>query len=106
MKHKAGERVKALRELIGFTREDFADLLGIDFVRLRNIEQRKVRMAEEEFAVIGKSFPEMIHWIAYEGDISLDGLRNSEENLCRLIAAKYVAGQLPDGFELESKIKE
>ena len=105
MKLKTGERLKALREMIGLTREEFAEMLNLDFIRIRNIEQKKVRVAEDEFAKIGKMFPELLHWLTFEGNISLDDLKNSDEKLCRLVAAKIEAGQLPSGYHLEDKIK-
>ncbi|ABC33376.1 MULTISPECIES: helix-turn-helix domain-containing protein [Hahella] len=105
MKMKAGDRLQGLRELIGLTQREFAELLGIDYFRLKNIEQQKARMAEDEFAQVGLLIPEMLHWVACESDISLSALQNSEAKLCRLIAAKIEAGQVPEGYMLEEKIK-
>jgi plasmid maintenance system antidote protein VapI len=105
MKYKAGERLQVMRELMGVTRVDFADMLGLDFFRLKNIEQKKCRMGEEEFAKIGAMFPEMLFWLTFEGDISLEELRNSPATLVRLIAAKIEAGQLPQGYDITDKIK-
>lgn len=105
MKFKAGERVKVIRELMGITREDFAQVVNIEFIRLRNIEQGKVRMAEDEFAKVCSVFPEMMAWLTIEGEISLDSLKNSQQTLCKLMAAKIEAGQIPKGYDLETKIK-
>jgi transcriptional regulator with XRE-family HTH domain len=105
MKLKAGDRIKALRELVGITREEFANNLEIDFIRLRNIEQKKCRVSEDEIAKICAAFPEVGPWLAWEGDISLDSLKESQRALCKLIAAKIEAGQIPQGYDLEEKIK-
>ncbi len=105
MKLRAGDRLKAIRELMGMTREEFGQLIDIDWVRIKNIEQKKARVAEDEFAKIGQMFPELMPWLTYEGDIDLEGLKTSQEKLCRLVAAKIEAGQIPSGFYLEEKIK-
>jgi len=106
MKLRAGQRLKGLRELMGLTREEFGEIVGIDWVRMKNIEQQKVRMAEDEFAKIGAMFPEVMPWLTYEGYIDVDDLKNSQENLCRLIAAKIEAKQIPEGYYLEDHIKQ
>ena len=105
MKNKAGERLKAIRELMGITREDFAKNLQLDFMRLRNIEQCKIRMAEEEFYKIGEAFPEIMPWLTYEGEIKIQTLKDSDSSIIKLIAAKIEAGQIPKGFDLKDKIK-
>ncbi|NRB42435.1 MAG: helix-turn-helix transcriptional regulator [Pseudomonadales bacterium] len=105
MNTRAGERLQGLRELTGLTQAQFAEMLDINYVRLRNIEQKKARMAEDEFAKIGALLPEFIFWLTFEGDINMDDLKNSTENLCKLAAAKIEAGQIPKGYHLEDKIK-
>ncbi|MCO1336414.1 helix-turn-helix domain-containing protein [Microbulbifer sp. OS29] len=105
MKLKAGQRLQGMRELMGLTRDEFSDLLDIPWVRLRNVEQQKARMAEDEFAKIGQKFPEFMPWITYEGAIVVEDLRNSPEALCQLAAAKITAGQIPSGYFIHDKIK-
>lgn len=105
MKLRAGQRLKAIRELMGMTRDEFCELVGVEWVRLRNVEQLNAKMAEDEFAKIGRMFPELMPWLTYEGDIVVDDLRNSQEKFCRLVAAKIDAGQIPPGFYLEEKLK-
>ncbi|WP_377516962.1 hypothetical protein [Microbulbifer taiwanensis] len=97
--------MKAVRELMGLTRNEFGELVGIDWVRLRNVEQLNAKMGEDEFAKIGQMFPELMPWLTYEGDIVMEDLKSSQEKLCRLIAAKIEAGQIPPGFYLEEKLK-
>ncbi|MCO1336002.1 hypothetical protein MO867_16855 [Microbulbifer sp. OS29] len=105
MKLRAGQRLKGMRELLGITREDFSGLVDIPWIRMKSIEQQKVRMAEDEFAKIGHKFPEFMPWITYEGDIVVEDLRNSSEPLCQLAAAKIAAGQIPPGYYIHEKIK-
>ena len=105
MKYKAGERLKFLRELMGLSREEFAQTIEIDVIRLRNMEQKRCRVCEDEFAKIGFLFPEIIPWFLFEGDINLELLKSSDKDLLRLVAAKIEAGQFPKGAEFEKKIK-
>ncbi|WP_041598356.1 hypothetical protein [Hahella chejuensis] len=105
MRLKAGERLKALRELAGFTRQEFSSITNIELIRLTNLEKLRARVAEDEYEKLGLLFPEVIPWFAYEGDISLEALRSSEQKLCRLIAARFEAGQIPEGYFLEEKFK-
>ncbi|MFS1525791.1 helix-turn-helix domain-containing protein [Microbulbifer sp. 2304DJ12-6] len=105
MRLRAGERLKAIRELMGLTREEFANLLSLDMIRISNIEQKRAKVAEEEFEKVGQRFPELIPYLAYEGDIVLADLKASDEKLCALVAAKIEAGQIPRGFHLEENLK-
>ena len=103
MEFRAGERLKVVRDLMGVTRQDFADMLGIDFIRLRNVEQLRARMSEDEFAVIGEQFPELMPWLVYEGPVDLQALKDSQHHLCRLVAARIDAGQFPPGFHIAER---
>lgn len=106
MKLKAGDRFKGLRELMGMTREEFAEVIGIDAPRIKNIELHRRKPNEDDFAAIGKTLPELLPWLVYEADISLDGLLQSESKWLRLIAARIEAGQIPDGYYLDKHIKK
>ncbi|MGH1374426.1 MAG: hypothetical protein ACRBBW_20480 [Cellvibrionaceae bacterium] len=101
MKLKAGKRLQAIRELTGLTREEFAREYQIDLVRLKNLEQGKIRVAEDEYEKVGFSFPELSQWMMYEGPIDLEGLKESQNALCRLIGSKIEAGQLPKNYSGE-----
>ncbi|MCO1336004.1 helix-turn-helix domain-containing protein [Microbulbifer sp. OS29] len=106
LKLRAGDRLKVIRELMGLTRDEFAELLKLDYIRLKNIEQKRAKVAEFEYEQFGQRFPELIPFFTYEGDIVISDLSASNERLCRLVAAKIEAGQIPQGFYLEEKIKE
>jgi len=105
MQYKTNERVRAIRELLGLTQEQFASHLEVQFVRYRNIEQGQCRVAEEEFAALGKNFPELLPFITFEGPISLPTLQQSENNLLRLAAAKIEAEQLPKNIDISPFIE-
>ena len=104
MKLKAADRMKALRMLVGMTREQFADYLGVQANRYRTVEVKRARMAEDEFERVCSNFPEFMAWITIEGQIQLSELLASENTYCRLAAARIEANQLPPGFDMDSHI--
>ena len=65
----AGKRLRALRELMGLSRPQFAELVGMTAKRLENIENELQRMHDEDFEKVCGIFPEFSDWIAYEGSI-------------------------------------
>lgn len=105
MKTKGGDRLKAVRLLFGLGREEFADMIGISFNRYCNVEQKRAKLGEDEIAAVCSRFPEFTHWMAYEGVILVNELKHSSESLCRLVAAKIEAGQIPTGYFIEDRIK-
>ncbi|WP_020410986.1 hypothetical protein [Hahella ganghwensis] len=102
---KAGERLKGMRELMGFTRMRFAEFLDINLIRLKNLEQLKARVAEDEFEKLGKMFPEMMPWLVYGGKISLSELERSDNEYCQLIALKIKIGEIPAGYGFRDAIE-
>ncbi|HFL6359675.1 transcriptional regulator [Pseudomonas aeruginosa] len=65
----AGKRLRALRELMGLSRPQFAELVGMTAKRLENIENELQRMHDGDFEKVCGTFPEFSDWIAYEGSI-------------------------------------
>ncbi|HGM6913067.1 TPA: helix-turn-helix domain-containing protein [Pseudomonas aeruginosa] len=65
----AGKRLRALRELMGLSRPQFAELVGMTAKRLENIENELQRMHDEDLEKVCGTFPEFSDWIAYEGSI-------------------------------------
>lgn len=106
METRAGDRLKALRKLTGMTREGFADFCEIPRNRYYNVEQMRVRMAEDEYAAVGEKFPEFLAWLAFEGPIRVSELKSSEQALVRAAAGVIESGQLPDIPTLKAKIKD
>lgn len=105
LRTRGGDRIKAVRLLLGLGREEFADLIGVSFNRYCNVEQKRAKLGEEEIVAVCLRFPEFTHWMAYEGIIRVSDLRDSDDSLCRLIAAKIDAGQIPTGYFIEDRIK-
>ncbi|HBO2425893.1 TPA: helix-turn-helix transcriptional regulator [Pseudomonas aeruginosa] len=65
----AGKRLRTLRELMGLSRPQFAELVGMTAKRLENIENELQHMHDEDFEKVCGTFPEFSDWIAYEGSI-------------------------------------
>ena len=105
MNTKAGDRMRALRELMGLTRHEMAEFLEIDPMRYANVEKKNVRMAEAEFAAACSRFPEFMGYLTYEGKIDIEELQNSQEKLVRFAAAAIDAGKIPEGYFIEESIK-
>jgi len=101
----AGDRLKGLRELIGLRQDEMADMLDVPLIRYRNVEGKKVRMAEDEFSAVCSRFPEFALYLTYEGDIDFDALRTSQKKLVKLAAAAIEAGRIPEGYFLKESLK-
>jgi len=104
MQFKAGERLKMVRELMGLTREEFAEDTGLNPVRLKNVEYFKVRMSELEYDAVIKTLPELACFVTHEGMISADRLRTSSNPRLRLIVSRLEAGDI-DNIKAKDWIK-
>ncbi|WP_299580860.1 helix-turn-helix transcriptional regulator [uncultured Microbulbifer sp.] len=105
-KLRAGDRLRAIRELTGLSQREFADLLGVDLMPMKNAEYKKNRVTEECYEAMGKNFPELLKWFVYEGPINLQELRNSDSKYCKFIAARFDAGLVPEEYFPEDLIRD
>lgn len=105
MEFSAGERFQIVREMLDFSREEFADLTGIPFARLRNVENARTILNVEDFQKLALVIPEMLPWIIYEGDINLEALRKSKFPQSRAVADMFDQGRLPGGRVFKSRFK-
>lgn len=105
-KLKPGDRVRAIRELIGLTQKEFAEVLGVDLTQLKNIEYKRNRVTEDFYEAIGRTFPELLPWFVYEGPLTLEELQQSQSNLCKVAAARIEAGLIPEGYFAEVAFKD
>lgn len=96
-KLKPGDRVRHIRELIGLSQQEFCEALELDFNQLRNIEYKRNRVTEEFYETIGEAFPELLPWFVYEGNFTIEDLRNSKSELCKVAAARLRAGLIQPG---------
>lgn len=101
----AGDRLKALRQLMGLTQEEMAELFDISLSRYKNVEKKTVRMAEGEFSAACSRFPEFVHYLTYQGKIDIKALHESQDKLVRFAAAAIDAGKIPEGYFLEDSLE-
>ncbi|EPQ5302432.1 TPA: helix-turn-helix transcriptional regulator [Pseudomonas aeruginosa] len=90
----AGKRLRALRELMGLSRPQFAELVGMTAKRLENIENELQRMHDEDFEKVCGTFPEFSDWIAYEGSIEPQSIAWKVADLAQA-AAVYLVERNP-----------
>ncbi|WP_299947173.1 helix-turn-helix transcriptional regulator [uncultured Microbulbifer sp.] len=98
---KPGERLRIVRDALGFTQKEFSDALGLKSYQIRNIEYGRHRVTEEVFAAFGKAMPELLPWIAFGGTISVEQLRQSTGELSKLLVVRINIGLTPDAAFLE-----
>lgn len=106
MKFKAGERVRIVREILGLTREEFAHILGIDWVRLKSVEILTARVSEVEYEPLGETVPALIPFLIYEAKISLKALEQSDSTYCQVAASNIKINKLPKKFPIIDLIAE
>ena len=104
MKNTAGKRLKGIRLLAGLTQAEFAELSGIQYDRLRNIEPHKQRMADQDFEAICSTTPPIAGFLTHGGEISLMQLKQAEGKLAKLLVFRIELGEVPAGYGLESAI--
>ncbi|RTU17902.1 XRE family transcriptional regulator [Pseudomonas aeruginosa] len=95
----AGKRLRALRELMGLSRPQFAELVGMTAKRLENIENELQRMHDEDFEKVCGTFPEFSDWIAYEGSIEPQSIAWKIAEAAQE-AAVYLVERNPELLEL------
>lgn len=69
--HTQGQRLRAVREMMRYTRKEFADLIGTNEARLRNIETNHQKMTAVDFEDMGRVMPWALHFVTYGGPLEL-----------------------------------
>lgn len=59
----ANERVRALRQALQMTRQEFCNATGIKLTTLENIEKKKQKVHDEHFQGIALCWPEYTFWL-------------------------------------------
>lgn len=73
-----GKRLQVARELMGISRSDFAEMLGIRYLRLVTIESDRGRMAIDDLEPIAKRYPELINWLILSEPLEIARLQASK----------------------------
>lgn len=104
LKTQAGERLKAVRKMLGMTQKEFAIFVDIPLTRYKGIEIAHTRVAEDLFASACSKLPTFIQFIVYEGTVSLKDLSNSSMPMERLAAANFDVKGISSDSILSEKI--
>lgn len=103
MEYACVEQVKALRILVGMTREAFAKVTGIPTNRYNNFEKKNSRMFAEDIIRIAEKCPVFLGWLILNEDINLKALKASQLPLMKIASAQFELNNYPEIFE--GKIK-
>ncbi|WP_226648174.1 helix-turn-helix domain-containing protein [Microbulbifer variabilis] len=97
----AGGRLRIVREAVGLTQADFAKKLDLKTHQIKNIEYGTSRISEDVFAIIGREMPELLPWVVYGGTASIEQLRQSKSDFCKLLLARLDIGLVTNAAFLE-----
>ncbi len=91
-----GERLKALRNLVGATREEMCEKIAIGYVRYANVEQSKVRMSVEDLESVVIAFPEFESFMVRGARVDLATLKKSKSEFVKQIYKRIEAGDIAE----------
>lgn len=91
-----GSRLKAVRELAGFTRDQMSMQVQIGYPRYCNIEQLKVRMAVEDLEKVLAHLPEFESWLARGLRVDLSKIKKSKSDFVKQIYKRIEAGDIAE----------
>lgn len=78
MSDSAGARLKSFRVALGFPRDKFCDLTGIENMRLITIENKKSRMSTDDLRLVVDVFPEILNWLVTGRPVDIGVLEKSD----------------------------
>lgn len=104
MKITPAKRVKAVRELVGLTRQKFGDLVGLDYLRMATLENDRGRMAVDDLSAIDNVFPELTMYLLHGKELNLTNLESSTNELLKFAVMRIRNGDIPEGYGLEEVI--
>lgn len=81
-----GKRLQMARELMGISRSEFADSLGMRYLRLVTVENDRGRMSVDDLALIVTHYPELIWWLTTGNPLDPAELFVSKNDHIRLLA--------------------
>ncbi len=105
MEYRAHERLKMIRESLGYTRGEFTDEFGFESSRIGNIEKGRTMINVEDLEMISRQLSEVICFLVYGGNIWIDDLEISQSSKSKLLLSIYQAGRLANEEYLNSKFK-
>lgn len=96
MRFSAGKRLHLARELMGVSRSDFAEMIGIKYLRLVTIENERGRMSVEDLTSIVLLFPELLPWLVLETALNPVDLAKSDNQYIRALADNLETYGMPE----------
>lgn len=105
MEYRAYERLKLIREGMGFTRGEFTAEFGFEASRIGNIEKGRTMLNVDDLEKIASQLPEVIGFLVYGEDIWIDDLKSSSHSKSKLLLSLYESGRLASYEYLNSKFK-
>lgn len=97
---RSGERLRALRYLLGLTQMDMCRFLEFTRHRLNNVEHSIAKMNEDDFRKIITVMPEAFRYILLGEPMKQSELLNSDTIMCT-IPSRVKAGLAPPEFPAE-----
>lgn len=104
MKVTSAKRIKAVRELMGMTRQAFCDQVGIDYLRVSTLENDRARMSVDDLAAIDTAFPEFTPYLLHGKVLDVQQLGKSKIEAVKVAAMHIKNGEIPEGYGLEEVI--
>ena len=95
---RPGKRLQILRYSLGIKGTEFADLLGVDYNRLHNVENLNVRMNEEDLQAIYAALPEVASFVFFGEPLEASKL-NKAKNILRTLPSRVEAGLVDKNFK-------
>lgn len=89
-KVQIGQRLKIVREILGKTPEQMAQIMKISVKFLKKIEQGKEKLPDSSFIELICSLPIDSHWLLY-GKKPREGFEKDFDDLCELMQVPEVA---------------
>lgn len=104
MQQTAAFRMKAVRALLGITRESFSELVNIGYVRIATLENDRARMSVDDLASLDAVLPEFTGYLLNGKTLDVAMLEQSSNEMVRSAAFRIRDGQIPEGYGLEEVI--
>lgn len=92
----AGKRLQIARELMGISRSDFAEILGIKYLRLVTVENDRGRMSVDDLEQVVRLYPELLNWLVLSTPLDVTTLQKSTNKHIQMMADNLETHGLPE----------
>jgi len=77
-------------------RPDFAEMVGIRYIRLVTVENDRGRMSVEDLELIVRVFPELMYWLVLGDELDILALQKSKNEHIQRLADNLETHGLPE----------